>query len=202
MSAESAWVRAAAERLRGAGYRDTSLHVPEATALRRADFRVSWFLTRLHTFVLLVTPGPLDVRRAAELVAEGVGAAKRAKGGLPLGFQTGLAALTVVVVDEATDDLRAWFALRPAKMFGAFPLALLVETSTGRVTTYTGDVYWGSAYQSFLAEQQHLVTGDAGSAALGGAGGGRGQAITTVYAVVFVLAILMAFAMLVLLLVR
>ena len=60
-------VETTAERLQHAGYRERDLGPgwPDgARAFRRADFRVQWVFTRLHTNVLLV---PLDAVGGADV---------------------------------------------------------------------------------------------------------------------------------------
>ena len=104
------WTEAALTRLQAAGYRlvevDQSV-LPGARAVRRSDFRIRWFLTRLHTFVVFVVlerATEADLSAITDLAARW---AKSAKGGLPIGFQTGVAVIPVIVSSSADQAAQA-----------------------------------------------------------------------------------------------
>lgn len=161
-----AWVDAAAARLRLVGYRDVDAVSPDGRrfrALRRADFRAEWFFTRLHTFVVFdVLEGGLatgdELRSFANVAMRW---AKRAKGGLPRGLQTGVAVLAVLVAAEGTSAAsRSEARRRPKKDYSALRLHLLVDLSAGEGFSYDGPITWGLIYRNFLGEQQRVVLGE------------------------------------------
>ncbi len=156
------WIEQAEARLRAAGYRDSKVPWPHGGAvsvLRRKDFRVEWLLTQLHTFVVLApaahaVPGELTAFTHAAL-----NYAKQAKGGLPIGMQTGVAVLPVLVAGSADSDAQDEARQRPQKDFGAFRLPVLVDLGADRALTYSGPMAWGLAYRDFLGDQQRAVIG-------------------------------------------
>lgn len=167
-----AWNSEAASRLLANGYREVPISLPTrgARAFRRRDFRVRWFATSLHTFVVLAqapTAEATDVRLYAE---EAVHWAKKSKGGVPRGLQTGVAVLSVLTVDVARDAARREASRRPDKDFAALRLPVLVEIEPSRITTYSGAMVWGMVYTDFLGHQQRLVAGELPVDALMGGG--------------------------------
>ena len=155
------WVAQSAGRLREDGYRDAGRHRIggyDAVVLRRADFRMQWALTRLHTMVLLASSDAVD---AADLEGFGDEArrwAKRNKGGLPRGLQTGIAVLPVLAADEVTPAAVSFAERRPDKDFAAIALPMLVDVRAGRMHAYSGSLIWGAIYRMFLGEQQRLIS--------------------------------------------
>jgi hypothetical protein len=126
---------------------------------RRADFKARWMFTRLHTFVIF---GYIRQATREEMIgfpSAALAAASAAKGGLPSGLQTGVAALPVLVADTATDEARGIARRRPDKDFGAMKLPMLVDLSQPAAYTFTGGMVWGLAYAGFLKKQQQTVAG-------------------------------------------
>ncbi len=163
VAGSDAWVDAAAARLRFVGYRDVEAVSPDGRrlrALRRADFRAEWFFTRLHTLVVfdVLESGPATDDQLCCFTKLAMRWAKRAKGGLPRGLQTGIAVLPVLVAAEGTSAAsRSEARRRPQKDFSALRLPLLVDLSAGEGFTYDGPITWGLIYRNFLGEQQRVV---------------------------------------------
>jgi hypothetical protein len=112
------------------------LYGNEVLVARTSQFRLLWFATKLHTFVVVstfapgtATPSGLDafLRAAAEL-------AKASKGGLPVGFQTGIAVLVVAVTEGADAAAHQWASASHGRQFAVLPFPVLVDTATGQVT--------------------------------------------------------------------
>jgi hypothetical protein len=171
-----AWTDAALTRLQAAGYKAIEVDqavLPGATAVRRSDFRLTWFLTRLHTFVVFLAvdhaTGP-DLSAITDLAAQW---AKRVKGGLPVGIQNSVAVIPVIVCANADEPARLSALAKPRKRFGMMTFPMLVDPVRRFVATYSRTVAWGIAYVDFLAEQQRLVVG-AQDAPVLGTEGGRG----------------------------
>ncbi|WP_157412824.1 hypothetical protein [Aeromicrobium sp. Root236] len=156
------WTDAALARLQAAGYKaievDQSV-LPGARAMRRSNLRLRWFFTRLHTFVVFVTvdhvTGP-DLSAIADLAAEW---AKRVKGGLPIGLQTGVAMIPVIVTSSVDDAAQAAALAKPRKRFATMAFPMIVDPVRLFVATYSRTVAWGAAYMDFLADQQRIIVG-------------------------------------------
>jgi hypothetical protein len=168
------WTDAALTRLQAAGYKvvevDQSV-LPGARAVRRSDLRHTWFLTRLHTFVVL-----LVVDHATQADLEGLADraakwAKSVKGGLPLGFQNGVAVIPVVVCQWADEGARAFAVSKPRKRYATMTLPMVIDPARLFVGTYPRTIWWGIAFQDFLAAQQRIVIGAADAPVLGSHGG-------------------------------
>jgi hypothetical protein len=159
---QTAWIEQAAGRLRADGYTDLGevvVHGRTVRALRRKDFKVQWLFTQIHTFVVF---DPMDQVDAGVLSAFSQAAgtwAKSVKGGLPLGFQTGIVLFPVLVAQHASPAAHEEAQRVPGKNFGALHTPILVETATRSISHYTGSMLWGVIYQSFIAAQRRLITG-------------------------------------------
>jgi hypothetical protein len=158
-SAQVRWIDAAASRLLASGYQEIPLNAAGARALRRSDFRIRWFLTRLHTFVLLQPAGVADLPDLQAFDRDASRWAKDAKGGMPRGLQTGIAIIPVLVAASATPAAQAEAARRPRRDWAALKLPVLVALDSGLVSTYGGSMVWGGAYAGFVREQRGLVVG-------------------------------------------
>lgn len=161
-AAVATWADDAAARLLASGYREVPASLAErhARAFRRRDFRLRWFATALHTFVVLAEAPTADVASVRGYVDDAVRWAKKAKGGLPRGMQTGVAVLPVLAVGSADQEARREASRRPDKEFAALRLPVLVEIVPGVVSTYSGAMVWGMVYTDFLGDQQRLVAGE------------------------------------------
>jgi hypothetical protein len=157
------WISGAADRLVGAGYAEVPgllVNGHPVRAFRRADFKVRWMFTRLHTFVVI---GHISTATQGDMIgfpSAALQAASAAKGGLPNGLQSGTAVLPVLVADDATEEARGVALRRPDKDFGAMKLPILVDLGQPRAYSFTGAMVWGFAYQGFLKQQQRLAAGD------------------------------------------
>jgi hypothetical protein len=156
------WTDAALTRLQSEGYKTVEVDqavLPGARAVRRSDFRLRWFLTRLHTFVVFIAVDRLteaDLSAIADLAAKW---AKSAKGGLPIGFQTGVAVIPVVVSSSIDEAARVSALSKPRKRFATMTFPMIVDPVRLFVATYDRTVAWGVAYMDFLAAQQRIIVG-------------------------------------------
>jgi hypothetical protein len=139
------------EALRQAGYATGRDEVGGREALvgRRADFRLKWFATRLHTFVLVFALGPESGPPEAT-VAAAQQYAKDHKRGLPPGLQTAVAAVPVFLSTGPRPDLRKWFGAEPRHRFAVLRFPVLAELDSATVTCFRGRMTIGSAYASHL----------------------------------------------------
>jgi len=157
------WTNQLIERLGAHGFRPISADLGdegEVAGARRADFRVMWALTKLHTFVLVHEVDVATAEHVRRLSQRSTAYAIRSKGGLPLGLQTGVAVLPILVCRSAEDEAVEFAEHRPPKRFAALTLPMLVELSQQRFVTYHEPRFWGAYYQDFLGEQQRLIAGE------------------------------------------
>jgi len=139
--------RATAERLvswfaqRGFEIEKATLVGVSCSVARTAEFRWKWFATRLHVFAFVV---PVEQTVGVELVQSfteaSVEYAKTNKRGLPVGLQTGVAAITMLVSSSIDQQARSWAEQRPPRYFGAFATPVLVNSATRERSTYTGTI--------------------------------------------------------------
>lgn len=158
-----AWVNQLVKRLSSHGYRPLSAVFgdgEEVAVARRADLRLKWVLTKLHTFVVVHEVDVATADYVRSVSQQSTGYAIRNKGGLPRGLQTGVAVLPVIVCRIAEQGAIEVAEAPPPKRFAAMTLPMLVELSQQRFVTYHGSRFWGAHYQDFLGEQQRLVGGE------------------------------------------
>ncbi|MDX6233809.1 MAG: hypothetical protein QOH68_2881 [Nocardioidaceae bacterium] len=173
------WTDASISRLQAAGYKAVDVDqavLPGARAVRRSDFRIRWFLTRLHTFVVFFAidhPTEADVSAVADLAARW---AKSVKGGLPIGFQTGVAVIPVIVSSGADEAMLQAALAKPRKRFSTMVFPMIADPVRLLLATYNRTVAWGIAYMDFLADQQRIIVG-APDAPVLGTQGGRGLVV-------------------------
>ncbi len=111
-----------------------------------------------------------DVSAVADLAARW---AKSVKGGLPIGFQTGVAVIPVIVSSGADEAALQAALAKPRKRFSTMVFPMIADPVRLTVATCTRTVAWGIAYVDFLADQQRIVVG-APDAPVLGTQGGRG----------------------------
>lgn len=158
-----AWAHQLVERLGSHGYRPMAAVLDgggEVAVARRADFRVGWGLTKLHTFVLVHEVDVATTEDVRSLSQQSTAFAIRNKGGLPRGLQTGVAVLPVFVCRSAEEGAVRFAEGRPPKRFAVMTLPVLVELDQQRFATYHDPRFWGAYYQDFLGGQQQLVGGE------------------------------------------
>jgi hypothetical protein len=174
-----AWTNHLADRLAAEGYREVphplGTDQPGLRAFRRRDFRVSWVLTQLHTFVVVQAVPQANGLAVLEFMRHAVPWAKSVKGGLPVGLQTGLVVIAVTATERAQEDAMHAATAAQQKMWAAMPISVVVDVAMQRAYTASGNMLWGAAYQDFLGEQQELIVAGTGAHTLasGGRHGGR-----------------------------
>jgi hypothetical protein len=175
----AAWTNHLADRLTAAGYREVPQPLgsdqPGPRAFRRSNFRMSWIMTQLHTFVVVQAVPQANGLAVHEFIRHAIPWAKSVKGGLPVGFQTGIAVIAVTATEHAQEDAVHAATASPQKMWAAMPLSVVVDVAMQRAYTASGNMAWGAVYQDFLGEQQELVVAGTGAPTLvsGGKHGGR-----------------------------
>ena len=109
-----------------------------------------------------------DVSAVADLAARW---AKSVKGGLPIGFQTGVAVIPVIVSSGADEAALQAALANPRKRFSTMVFPMIADPVRLTVATCTRTVAWGIAYGDFLADQQRIVVGAPDAPVVGTQGG-------------------------------
>jgi hypothetical protein len=139
-------------RLTSAGYKTGQATIAGCDALvaRRSNFRLKWWATRLHSFVVPFVTPELDEQLAEELTAAAQQHAIEHKGGLPRGLQTGTATVVVFLSKAERPVVRSWFARQPEHRNAALRFPVLAELATGALTYFEGRMPLGWVYAEHL----------------------------------------------------
>jgi hypothetical protein len=134
------------QRLRadGCDVNTASLRGGPALVGRRSDFKVSWFLTNATPLPHVTLAAIQDYTQAA------VQHAKEAKGGLPRGFQTGVAVFPVLVGEQVDPDAAAWAAEKQRLEFACMTRPVVVDAGTGQAHAFRGKARLGGVYNRHL----------------------------------------------------
>lgn len=115
-------------------------------------FRLRWFATRLHLF--LVSGG------LPEATAESVGGFMQEaleygldQQGQKRGLQKGVAIIPIAVSDDVRDDAVQMVTASPRKAFAVIATPIVVDGVTNMVYRYTGRTLWGGIYNAWLNER-------------------------------------------------
>ena len=123
----------------------------QATVARTSAFKLRRLATRLHVFVPVATvASALAAPLAHAFSAASVAWAKARKPGLPIGLQTGVATVPVLVSPVVEEDARIWAERPQPKDFGAFSRPVLIDTTRMQLHTYEGRMVWGAVYSGYL----------------------------------------------------
>jgi hypothetical protein len=135
----------------------TLLQGSEVLVARTSQFRLRWMATKLHTFLVasIFPAGTATTDRLDTLIELAARYAKANKGGLPVGFQTGVAVLVVAVTEHADPAAHQWASTSHKRKFATLPFPVMADTTTGQVTRpekmLLGGIY--KAYLQGLADQ-------------------------------------------------
>lgn len=124
----------------------------------QAKFRWRWFATHLHVFTFVSAMdhvGKQDIQEFARLCTD---FAKKEKPGLPRGFQTGAAAVPIVVATEVDDEATSWVETGVKNRFALLTFPALVDAGSGDVLAVRKIRAWGMIYDAFLRQvvRQHV----------------------------------------------
>ena len=123
----------------------------DVTVLHREPFRISWWATRLVTYVFLV-PGSVDDYASilAEYAAFRKFAAENRRTLLPPGMQCAYAILPVYLGNsfpsQLVKDVNSIYQKRWCMLY----LPSLLETQTAHLHTLESKSLWGCAYRDYL----------------------------------------------------
>ncbi|MGC5361121.1 levansucrase [Streptomyces sp. DT24] len=120
---------------------------------RRADFRLKWAATNLHLFTVAATVPEITVPVVDTFTTQVLTYAKKNKGGLPVGMQTGVASFPVLVSDRVDPAAMAWAEEKQRNQFACFARPVVIDTTHRYVGFYRGKPALGRAYASHLIEK-------------------------------------------------
>jgi hypothetical protein len=129
---------------------------------RRSEFRLAWMATRIHVFLFVVELTEVPPDGLISLAKESRRWAKRHKGGLPAGLQTGSVAMPVFIVPEI-GGLRDWADSPQPKAWGSgsFPIVI---SSDGRDAAYRrNSAMYGVVYERFLRQLAERIVSAVGA---------------------------------------
>ncbi|WP_327369635.1 levansucrase [Streptomyces sp. NBC_01217] len=120
---------------------------------RRADFRMRWAATNLHLFTVAAAVPEVTVPVIDTFTTQVLAYAKKNKGGLPVGMQTGVAAFPVLVGGWVHPDAMAWAQEKQRNQSACFARPVVVDSAQAHVGMYRGKPALGRAYASHLIEK-------------------------------------------------
>lgn len=120
---------------------------------RRADFKVRWAATNLHLFTVVAAVPRITPEVIATYTTQVLTYARKNKGGLPVGLQTGIAAFPVLVSDRVDPAAMAWAEERQRTEFACFARPVVVDTTHHYVGFFRGKPTVGYVYASHLIEK-------------------------------------------------
>lgn len=138
----------------------TAIYGNQVLVAQTSKFKLQWFATKLYTF-LIACEFPAGTADPASLDRFLTGAAEFAKAnkqGLPLGLQTGIAALVVAVTEHADPAAHQWASAVHGRQFAVIPFPVLVDAATRQVTRPQRMVL-GGVYSKYLKRlvDQHVA---------------------------------------------
>ena len=122
----------------------------------RSQFRMRWLATRLHLFIIAAVAPVVTVETLSRFTEAAMDYARQNKGGLPAGFQTGVAVFPALISDRVEPDAAAWAASRQRLKFACVGRPAVIDTGTGQVSQYRRTPLIGSVYGRYLRTKSAL----------------------------------------------
>jgi hypothetical protein len=118
---------------------------------RTSQFRLRWLATKLHTFLVAgaFPPGTATPDQLDGFMRAAVQYGRANKSGLPVGLQTGLAAIPVAVTEHADASAHGWAATPHGREFAVLTFPVLLDTASGEVT-HPPRLVLGGLYSGYL----------------------------------------------------
>ncbi|MFD2690363.1 levansucrase [Streptomyces phyllanthi] len=120
---------------------------------RRADFRLKWMATKLHLFTVAAAVPEITVPTIATFTDQVLAYAKKNKGGLPVGLQTGVGTFPTLVSDRVDPAAVHWAEAQQRAKFACMARPVVVDSARQYVGTYRGKPFIGRAYASYFTEK-------------------------------------------------
>jgi hypothetical protein len=123
---------------------------------RRSDFRLHWAATRLHLFTIVAAVPEVTLALARRFTERAQQYARDSKGGLPRGFQTGVAVFPVLVSGRVDPPALEYAAHSQRVRFACIARPTVVDTASGTVAAYRGNPALGLLYAGHLRRKSQL----------------------------------------------
>ncbi|MFC5032348.1 levansucrase [Streptomyces sp. SID13666] len=120
---------------------------------RRSDFRLRWMATNLHVFTIAAAVPEITAATIDTFTTQTLSFAKKNKGGLPVGMQTGVAVFPVLVSERVDPAAMAWAEEKQRNQFACFARPVVVDTARHYVGLFRGKPALGWIYSSHLIEK-------------------------------------------------
>lgn len=148
------YLDAAAERLRVDGAEVSTAQMRGLTALvgYRSDFRWRWAATRLHLFTVLINVPSVTAAELELFAGDALDFALSQKGHYR-GFQSGVAAIPVLISSRVDPDAVTFANTRLIRRFAAMAWPVAVDLSLQRSYRHEGRVAMGGIYASWMRQQ-------------------------------------------------
>lgn len=117
---------------------------------RRADFRLRWMGTRLHLFVIAAAVQEVAAEMLASFSRSAISYARDNKGGMPVGFQTGIAVFPALVGEHVLPEAAAWAKAKQINEFGCMARPVTIDVTSGVVSQFRGAGVLGGVYAAHL----------------------------------------------------
>ncbi|WP_149824790.1 levansucrase [Streptomyces tailanensis] len=117
---------------------------------RRADFRWRWMATKLHLFTVAAAVHEITIPTIETFTDQVMAYAKKTKGGLPAGLQTGIAVFPLLVSDRVDPAAVRWAEAQQRNKWACMARPVVVDSTQQYVGTYRGTPAIGMAYSSYL----------------------------------------------------
>jgi hypothetical protein len=122
----------------------------------RSDFRLQWAATQLHLFTVVTAVPEVTLAQAQQFTVTAQQYAKDRKGGLPRGFQTGVAVFPALVSSRVDPAALEYAAHSQRVRFACLARPTVVDTQTGTVAAYRGNPVLGLLYAGHLRRKSQL----------------------------------------------
>lgn len=123
---------------------------------RRADFSLRWAATRLHLFTIAAEFPEVTLATVQRFTEWAQEYARDHKGGLPRGFQTGVAVFPALVSGRVDRAALEHAAHSQRVRWACLARPTVVDTATGTVAAYRGNPMVGLLYAGHLRRKSQL----------------------------------------------
>ncbi|WP_189784102.1 levansucrase [Streptomyces capitiformicae] len=123
---------------------------------RRSDFRLRWMATKVHLFTVAAAVPEITMPAIGTFTFQAMEYAKRTKGGLPAGLQTGIGVFPVLVSDRVDPAAVQWAEAEARNEWAIMARPVVVDSARRYVGTYRRRGFIGAAYASHLIKKSRL----------------------------------------------
>lgn len=143
------------------------IFLSETTVLQRKsvlgyikEFKLRWFATQLHTCIVGTDfiGEELSINTIESHLSESFGIASKTYSGLPRGFQSAVAVVSIFFVDSYTTDAKEYCELlQSGKKWSAFTIPVIYDIKTQSVIMFNKTPLWGWVYYPHIKRTVQLL---------------------------------------------